>query len=70
MLDPTSETARELAEKYKQLLREAKRDGVSFDDAPLEVREAQLALHQNALAVHWESVKNKRRRKKEAGKWS
>ena len=45
-------TARKYAESYRKILRQAKRAGISFTDAPEAVQEAALALHQNALMVH------------------
>ena len=60
MLDPRSKAARELADKYRELLRK----GLDTSNAPPEVQEAHLAMLQNAQAVYWEHAKEVRDMKK------
>ena len=73
MLDPKSKVAIYLAERYKVLLRKAKKLGIDLvpEGSPKEYQDAILSLHQNAISVEWEKRKERRlRRKKERkAKW-
>lgn len=46
------ETAKAIADEYRKMLRQMKKQGLNIADAPPEVQESALALHQNALLVH------------------
>jgi hypothetical protein len=43
--------AKQFATSYRKILRQIKRRGLDLNEAPQEVQQSALALHQNALLV-------------------
>lgn len=54
------QTAKRFEQDYRKILRRMKREKIKLEDAPKEIQEAVLALHQNALLV----MEHERRKKK------
>jgi hypothetical protein len=60
------EQAKKFEVSYRKILRQMKKDGIKLEDAPKEVQEAALALHQNAIAVCGHEREVRKRRKHES----